>query len=92
MSGCTCENPTDFRATSENAGEEFLYLRCGHCGGKAGRVEISMDDLTSKVTDPNDLDAERKDVAEKVIEHETPTVSIHFNARDSPWMFETDNE
>lgn len=90
MAGCSCENPTDFRATSENAGEEVLYLRCGNCGGKAGRVSISLDDLEQKVTNPKDLDPERPEVAAKIVDRGVKTVSIHLEANDHPLMFYDD--
>jgi len=87
MSGCSCDNPTDFRATSENAGDDYLYLRCGSCGGKAGRVSISLEELEGKVTNPEDLDTERPEVAEKIVDRGVPTVSIHFERNDHPLMF-----
>ena len=87
MSSCDCEAPTDFRATSENAGEGHLYLRCSNCGGKVGRVDINLRDLFEHVPAPEELDTQRVDVAEKIVEHKVPTVSIHFNAYDSPFTF-----
>ena len=86
MSSCKCSNPVDYRATSENAGEDFLYLRCADCGGKAGRIPIDIEELIETITDPTELDATNTDVAEKVVEHGRPTVSIHLD-HDSPWMF-----
>lgn len=92
MSYCTCDNPREYRATSENAEKEFLYLRCNHCGGKVGRVDIDLEALAEHITDPNDLDPTRPDVAESIDEHETATVSIHLSANDSPFMFHRDDD
>lgn len=86
MSGCTCESPTDFRATSENVDRSILYLRCDHCGGKAGTIEVSLEDIEERVTDPSKLDAEDPEVAEKVVNRGMPTVSIHFEKGDSPFL------
>lgn len=72
MSRCNCLNPTKIRATSENTGQNFLYLRCGHCGGKLGTVRIDINELTERVTDP------------AVVEE---PVTIRFDPHDSPWLF-----
>lgn len=82
MAGCRCDTPTAYRATSENVDEQYLYLRCESCGGKAGRVSIDIDDLTETVTNPNELEGTGEDGGE------TARVSIHFDASDSPWMFD----
>lgn len=91
MSSCTCDAPVEFRATDEDSGEDFLYLRCRDCGGKAGRVDVDMDAFTEQITNPDELDATRPDVAESVVEHGMPTVSIHLNAGDSPFTFNADS-
>lgn len=72
MSYCECDAPTEFRATSENAGEEFLYLRCGNCGGKAGRVPVDMAEFQKYVTSPKDVEE---------------TVTIRLDYGDSPFEF-----
>lgn len=72
MSSCNCENPTTFRATSENTGEALLYLRCADCGGKAGRVSIDQKDLRQNITDPSDVGK---------------SVSIRLDPNDNPFMF-----
>lgn len=92
MSYCDCDVPREFRATSENAGEAHLYLRCRRCGGKAGRIPIDMESFTEHITDPNDLDPTTPEVAKSTVEHGQPTVSIHLNANDSPFMFVEDEQ
>lgn len=82
---CQCDQTTVYRATSENGGEEYLYLRCADCGDKIGRVPIDLEALKETVTDPNTLPSIEDGAYET---SHTPRVSIHFDASDSPWMFE----
>lgn len=55
MSKCSCDEPTELRATSENAGSSYLYLRCSRCGGKAGRVSIDERDLRENIPNPDEI-------------------------------------
>jgi len=55
MSECNCDGATEFRATSENAGSSYLYLRCSECGGKAGRVSVDERDLRENIPDPGEV-------------------------------------
>lgn len=87
MTRCKCEAPHEFRLTSENAGENHLYLRCGNCGGRAGRVSLDMEEFAEHVTNPNELDPHTPEVAETIVEHDVPTVSLHLKAGDSPFRF-----
>lgn len=78
MSSCDCDRPREFRATAENAGEDYLYLRCAVCGGKVGRVAIDIDQFTDVITNPETLPTgDFKPV---------PSVSIHLDAGDSPFI------
>jgi len=58
MTSCTCDSPSQYRATSENAGSSFLYLRCSKCGNKAGRVSVDEKDMREHVTPPEDAGGE----------------------------------
>lgn len=83
MTSCKCDDPHEYRATSENGDEDYLYLRCGHCGGKAGRVPIDIEALKETVTDPSDLPPTRESA--KTIESGR-SVTIQFDSNDSPWV------
>jgi hypothetical protein len=76
MSGCTCDSPQRYRATGENVGKDELYLRCLHCGGKAGRITVDIDELTDTLTNPEDI----PDVDKRT--------TIQFVPGDNPWMHE----
>ncbi len=91
MSYCSCEQPLEYRITSENTGDDFLYLRCNECHGKAGRVDIDIDAFTDHITNPEELDPHDPEVAKTVVEHGHPTVSLLLDATDSPFMFTDDN-
>jgi len=56
MSSCSCDEPTEYRATSESTSGSYLYLRCEHCGGKVGRVSVDYRDLRENVTNPDDAE------------------------------------
>jgi predicted GIY-YIG superfamily endonuclease len=68
MSDCHCDNPTTFRATAESGMSSYLYLRCGECGGKAGRLSVDEKDMREHITNPEEVGEE---------------VSIRFEPHDS---------
>lgn len=70
MSRCKCEQSTHYRATSEETGGNYLYIRCSECGGKVG-IAHDKEELVELLTDPAKAD-ER--------------VTLAFDPHDSPWL------